>query len=238
MPRRKFRDRDWKDRTLRERRHDRTVPGATAIVVSDADILALMTSSDTSTLPNTLPSIAARRIGAALEAVGSLVAHAGEIDSIADELARRLARGGTIFTAGNGGSAAEALHLAEELIGRYRSNRPPLRAICLAADSTALTCIANDFGFAEIFARQSEALLGPLDALVLFSTSGRSENIVRAALVARKKGTFVVGLLGGTGGETRPQCDAVLVVQGRDSAAIQEAHQVILHAICERLETP
>lgn len=170
------------------------------------------------------------------------------IERIAEGIAERLRAGGTLYTAGNGGSAAEALHLAEELVGRYRSNRPPLRAVCLAADPTAMTCIANDFGFENVFARPCEALLGPADVLVLFTTSGRSENIRRAAEVGRKRVAWVVGLLGGDGGETVRQCDVSIIVAapGRgtgldaeaalDSAAIQEAHQVLLHILCERLE--
>ncbi len=200
-------------------------------------------------------SIARRRIELALAAIGSLRQHAAAIDRIAERIAERLARGGTLYTAGNGGSAAEALHLAEELVGRYRSNRPPLRAVALVADPTALTCIANDFGFDEVFARPCEAFLGPNDILVLFTTSGRSPNLVKAALVGRRKGSLVIGLLGGDGGATLPQCDEAILVSGPltasaegsregpaavipafDSAAIQEAHQVILHAICERLE--
>lgn len=173
---------------------------------------------------------------AAIAAIESLRAQAATIDRVAERLAERLRDGGTVYTAGNGGSAAEALHLAEELVGRYRTNRPPLRAMSLVADPTALTCIANDFGFAEIFARPCEALLGPNDVLVLFSTSGRSENLLRAAAVARRKGSVVVGLLGPEGGPLGPLCDETILVRGRDSAAIQEGHQVVLHAFCERLE--
>lgn len=180
---------------------------------------------------------ARERIEAALASITALMDSAASIDAIGDAIADRLAAGGTLYSAGNGGSAAEALHLAEELVGRFRSNRPPLRAVCLAADPTALTCIANDFGFEEVFARQVDALAGPGDVVVLLSTSGRSENIVRAAAAARRKGALVIGLLGGTGGDALTQCDSTIVVGGRDSAAIQEAHQVILHAICERLES-
>lgn len=186
--------------------------------------------------PSAVEAAAIARIDAALEAIGSLRAQAPAIERVAALLGDRLRSGGTIYTAGNGGSAAEALHLAEELIGRYRTNRPPLRAISLVADPTALTCIANDFGFAEVFARPCEALLGPRDVLVLFSTSGRSENLLRAATVARRKSAVVVGLLGPEGGPLAPLCDEVLLVRGRDSAAIQEGHQVLLHAFCERLE--
>jgi D-sedoheptulose 7-phosphate isomerase len=196
---------------------------------------------------STAASGAAVRIERAALAIESLRAAIDAIDRIAETIAARLAAGGTVYTAGNGGSAAEALHLAEELIGRYRSNRPPLRAVALTADPTALTCIANDFGFDEVFARPCEALLTPADILVLFTTSGRSPNLLRAASVGRRKRALVIGLLGGDGGPLREQCDEAILVGGGlpadqrarlDSAAIQEAHQVILHAICERLESP
>ena len=177
-------------------------------------------------------------------AIENLGAHADTLERVIRGISSRLGAGATVYTAGNGGSAAEALHLAEELVGRYRSNRRPLRAVCLAADPTALTCIANDFGFDEVFARPCEALLRPDDCLVLFSTSGRSRNLIRAAEVARRKGAWVIGLLGGDGGPLLPQCDEAVVVAATphggvaafDSAAVQEAHQVILHALCEQLE--
>jgi D-sedoheptulose 7-phosphate isomerase len=183
-------------------------------------------------------AVAGPRIAASLEAISSLSAEVERIERIADLVADRLADGGTVFTAGNGGSAAEALHLAEELVGRYRTNRVPLRAMCLAADPTALTCIANDFGFEQVFARQVAALAGPLDCLILFSTSGRSPNLAAAAVAARAKGATVIGLLGGDGGTLLPQCHEAVVVRARDSAACQEAHQVLLHIVCERLERP
>lgn len=104
-----------------------------------------------------------------------------------------LSAGGTLFTCGNGGSAAEAMHMAEELVGRYRSNRPPLRANCLNADPTALTCIANDFGFEEVFARPLRALGRRGDALLVFSTSGRSPNLLRAAGSGPRTGSDLPG---------------------------------------------
>ncbi len=153
-----------------------------------------------------------------------------------EAIGRAVAAGGTVVTCGNGGSAAEALHLAEELVGRYRANRPPVAAICLNADPTALTCIANDFGFDEVFARPCEALLGPSDVLVVFTTSGRSPNLLRALEVARDRGAATVGFLGGDGGPAADRCDASIVVTGPDSAAIQEVHQMLMHAVCEQFE--
>jgi len=148
-----------------------------------------------------------------------------------------LAAGGTLFTCGNGGSAAQALHLAEELVGRYRSDREPLRAVCLCADPTSLTCIANDFGFDQVFARPLRALARPGDVLLVLSTSGRSPNLLRALEDARELGVHCLGLLGGEGGPALPLCHAAVTVHACDSAAVQEAHLATIHIICETLES-
>ena len=145
-------------------------------------------------------------------------------------------RGGRVVTCGNGGSAAEALHLSEELLGRYRTDRPSIASTCLNADPTAITCIANDFGFEAIFSRQCESLLQPGDGLVVFTTSGRSPNLVRALQTAADRGATRIGFLGGDGGEARPLCDASITIAGPDSAAIQEVHQFVMHAACEQFE--
>ena len=157
---------------------------------------------------------------------------------IGHALLERLDNGGVLYTAGNGGSAAQALHLAEELIGRYRSDRQPLPAICLNADPTALTCIANDFGFDSVFARQCTALLGPQDVLLVLTTSGRSDNLIAALKTARDAGTMTIGLLGRDGGPCCDLCDHPVIVSDDDSAFVQDAHQVLLHLICELAEHP
>jgi D-sedoheptulose 7-phosphate isomerase len=126
--------------------------------------------------------------------------------------------------------------MAEELVGRYRGNRRSLPGVCLAADPTALTCIGNDFGYDEVFARQVEGLGQPGDVLVLFSTSGRAENLRRAAARARAGGLQVLCLLGRDGGALRGAGDLELVVAHADTARIQEAHQVILHLLLEAVE--
>jgi len=155
---------------------------------------------------------------------------------MAELIIESLKAGGTVYTAGNGGSAAQALHLAEELIGRYRGNRPPLRAMCLNADPTALTCITNDFGFEQVFARQCEAMMSPGDVLVVLSTSGQSPNIVNALKIAGDRGGSCLGLLGNSGGEAAPLCDRSIVIASADSATIQDAHQVAVHLLCEAIE--
>ncbi len=167
-----------------------------------------------------------RRDGAAMEA----------IEKICAVVVDTLRGGGKLLTLGNGGSAADALHLAEELIGRYRGDRPPLPALCLSADGTALTCIANDYGFDAVFSRQVEALARRGDALVVFSTSGRSANVVEALHAARQRGAITIGLLGRDGGEAAPLCDYRVVVPHDDTARIQEIHGLLLHLICEAVE--
>lgn len=183
-----------------------------------------------------LASILRGRLEQARAAVSALEARTPHAHAVMDAVRMTLSTGGTLFTCGNGGSAAEALHLAEELTGRYRSNRRPLRAICLCADPTALTCIANDFGFEQVFARPLAALGRPGDALVVFSTSGRSANLVAALAAARACGMRTIGLLGGDGGACLSLCDVAITVSGIDGAAVQEAHQMVMHAICESLE--
>ena len=134
------------------------------------------------------------------------------IEQIALTIYRALQAGGTLFTCGNGGSTADALHLAEELIGRYRANRRPLPALCLAADPTALTCIANDFGYEQIFSRQLAALAHPGDVLVCLSTSGASANIVNALRVGRECGVHAIALLGKDGGAARGLADQEVII--------------------------
>ena len=176
------------------------------------------------------------RVDGSLAAIGALRDEVPVVAALIELIIGRLEAGGTLYTAGNGGSAAQALHLAEELIGRYRSDRPPQRAVCLNADPTALTCIANDYGYEEVFARQCTALLTDRDVLLVLSTSGESANVVEALLVARRRGAATIGLLGNSGGRCAALCDRALIVPSADSAHIQEAHQVVLHLICEGLE--
>lgn len=165
-----------------------------------------------------------------------LAGEAATIDRIAATISTAVLSGHTLFTCGNGGSASDALHLAEELVGRYRSNRRPLPALCLNADVTALTCIANDFGFEQVFARHLQALARPGDLLVCFSTSGNSPNILAALHSARACAVGSIAFLGNNGGEARHLADTALVVPSANSARIQEAHTLMLHAICEEIE--
>ncbi|MBX0330721.1 SIS domain-containing protein [Oscillochloris sp. ZM17-4] len=166
----------------------------------------------------------------------AFAAQADAADAICRLAADALIAGRTLFTCGNGGSATDAIHLAEELVGRYRATRRPFPAVCLNTDVGAITCIANDFGFEQVFARQLEALARPGDLLVLFSTSGGSPNILAALRAARALGVTSIAMLGKGGGAARELADHALVVPSESSARIQEVHTLILHAICEELE--
>ena len=175
-------------------------------------------------------------IRAAAAAVDSLRSVAAEISRATEAVADTLKNGGKVLTAGNGGSAAEAMHLAEELSGRYKHNRRALPGLALCADGTALTCIGNDYGFDRVFARQIEAFGKPGDALVLFSTSGASKNLTEAVAAARAAGMKVIALLGRGGGAMRGLADIEIIVPETTGAHTQEAHQVVLHLILETVD--
>jgi D-sedoheptulose 7-phosphate isomerase len=168
--------------------------------------------------------------------LAAFASQAPQVDAVVGLIADMLLDGGTLFSCGNGGSAADAMHLTEELIGRYRSNRRPLPALCLNADVTALTCIANDFGYELVFARQLQGLARTGDLLVVFSTSGISDNILHALEAARRCGVTSIALLGKGGGRARELADHAIVIPSDNSARIQELHGLILHAICEEIE--
>jgi len=169
--------------------------------------------------------------------VEGLLDHAGSIAGAARTVIEALTAGGKILTAGNGGSAAEALHMAEELVGRFRANRRSLAAVSLAADPTALTCIGNDFGFDRVFSRQVEGLGQSGDVLVLFSTSGQALNLTYALEAARARGLKTIALLGRDGGPLAGESDVEILVAGPSTERIQEAHQVVVHLILDAVET-
>lgn len=183
----------------------------------------------------------AEQARAGLTALAALATQVGEeqaetIATIADTYVAALRADGTLFFAGNGGSAADAQHLATEYVVRYQSSRPALRAIALTTDSSLLTACANDMGFDEVFARQVEALARAGDVLSLHSTSGESPNVIRAAQSAKARGVTVVGFLGHAGGRLKDLADMVLIVPSDDTARIQEIHLAIEHLICSMVE--
>ncbi len=152
------------------------------------------------------------------------------------ELAAVLDAGGRLLAAGNGGSAAQAQHLTAELVGRYRDDRPALSAIALHAETSSVTAIANDYGVDQVFARQIHALARPGDVALAISTSGQSQNVLKAVRVARSLGAFTIGLTGGTGGELLRAADRCIVAPAEGTPRIQEAHTIIAHVLCEIVE--
>ena len=152
------------------------------------------------------------------------------------ELARVLSRGGRLLAAGNGGSAAQAQHLTAELVGRYREDRRPFSAICLTAETSTLTAIANDYAADELFARQVEAHARPGDVVVLMSTSGRSPNVVQGARRARAVGATAWAFTGPAGNPLADASDDALCVESPFTATVQELHLVALHLLCAALD--
>lgn len=144
---------------------------------------------------------------------------------------------GKLLVCGNGGSAAQAQHLTGELVGRYKESRRPLAAVALAADVAVLTCIGNDYGFGEVFSRQVQALGRPGDVLVVFTTSGRSPDVLAALRTAREVGVGTVSFLGRDGGPALALSDCSLVVHHSDTARIQEGHQFLLHCLMDLIES-
>jgi len=158
------------------------------------------------------------------------------IQRLADLFAETFRKGNKILFFGNGGSAMDASHLAAEFVGRYRRERTPLAAISLSADQAALTCIANDYDFSEVFARQVQALGNPGDVAVGISTSGNSPNVLKGLQAARAKGLVAVGWTGGTGGQLVGLADHVFIVPSTVVARIQETHITLGHVLCELVD--
>ena len=152
------------------------------------------------------------------------------------DLAWHLGQGGRLLVAGNGGSAAEAQHLAAELVGRLRGERIPLSAIALTPESCAVTAISNDYGFEEVFARQVRAHGRPGDVLIVMSTSGRSPNLVRAARAAREIGMRTWAMVGPGPSPLGDACDEALRCPSPESQVVQELHLVSVHVMCEYLD--
>ena len=156
--------------------------------------------------------------------------------AIADQITRALRDGGKVMLAGNGGSAADAQHIAAELVGRFVIERAPLAAIALTTDTSALTAIGNYYSFDQIFERQLRALGRRGDVFIAMSTSGRSRNILAALKAARELGIATIGFTGTTGAQMHPLCDLALIAPADETALIQQIHITSAHAICELVE--
>jgi D-sedoheptulose 7-phosphate isomerase len=177
------------------------------------------------------------------EALAEHAALLGRIDELlplVDRCARLIVDayegGGRVLAFGNGGSAADAQHLVAELVGRFDRTRRPLAAISLAADPSVVTCVANDFSFDDLFVRQLDAHARPGDVAVAYTTSGRSENVVRGLRAAQERGAATVLFTGGDGQPAAEHADVALVVPSRATARVQEMHLLLMHLIVEQVD--
>jgi D-sedoheptulose 7-phosphate isomerase len=177
-------------------------------------------------------------LAASAAAAASLAARPGAsaVERAARVVADALAGGGQVLFCGNGGSAADAQHLAAELVGRLAKERPAYRAVALTTDSSVLTAVGNDYGYAEVFARQVQGLGRRGDVLVAISTSGRSENVLRAAAAAKQAGLAVIALLGPVHSPLDATADVALHVDGELAGLVQQGHITVGHAICMWVE--
>lgn len=158
------------------------------------------------------------------------------VEEAARVLTGALSSGGTVWTCGNGGSAAEAQHFAAELVGRFKRERDAFRVVCLADNIATLTSVSNDYQFADVFARQVRGMARSGDALLALSTSGNSENVLRACAAARSLGAAVVALTGEGGGRMADAADVLIAVPDRDTPRIQEVHLTVVHLLCDLIE--
>jgi D-sedoheptulose 7-phosphate isomerase len=173
---------------------------------------------------------------AGLERANSDAALLAVAGAIASAMIAALRAGNKILLIGNGGSAADAQHIAAELIGRYKQERPSYAALALTTDTSALTAIGNDYGFEQVFARQIEGLGRRGDVLLAFSTSGRSPNILAGLRTARERGLVTVGFTGSKGQSLGDLCDHLLVSPSDDTPVIQQIHLTVAHGICDQIE--
>ena len=168
--------------------------------------------------------------------ISSLTLMTPEIEKAIDKITSCLKNGKKIILFGNGGSAADAQHIAAELVGRFKLKRQSYPALALTSNTSIITAISNDFSFTSSFSRQCESLVSKNDIVIGISTSGKSVNVRKALLVSKKKGAYTIGFLGNDGGTIKKIVDIPLVVKSNSTPRIQEAHRVIYHLICERVE--
>jgi D-sedoheptulose 7-phosphate isomerase len=165
----------------------------------------------------------------------ALVEQAPLIHRLAVRIADSFRAGGRLYACGNGGSACDAMHLVEELVARYKRERPGLPAHHLM-DAATLTCWSNDYDYASAFRRQVEAMVRPGDVLVAISTSGNSENVLATVAPARERGALTIGLAGKDGGRLRELCEEILIVPSDATERIQEGHITVIHLLCDLVE--
>ena len=194
-------------------------------------------SRTTSFLMSDFSSKLNRAIGNSVQTLESLRNLEPQVRSAADLIEQCLRAGNKLLVCGNGGSATDASHFATEFVVRFAKDRRALPAICLASDSGILTAAANDYGFDEIFARQVAAIGVPGDVLICLTTSGRSKNVVRGLQEAKARQIKTIAFLGRDGGWTVGIADVDLLVKNNSTARVQEAHQLLLHVLCEIIES-
>ena len=183
-----------------------------------------------------LNPIIAERFTDHLDVFGKTMEQMDVIQLMAERCKEALKSGNKVFFCGNGGSAADAQHLAAELIGRFQKERRSLASVALTTDTSILTAVANDYGYDEVFARQVEGLGRSGDVLIGISTSGNSANVVKAALKARDTGMHTIAFTGEGGGKLKDICDITFAVPSKVTARIQEMHIMVGHIICELVE--
>jgi D-sedoheptulose 7-phosphate isomerase len=179
---------------------------------------------------------ARRYIAESADLAAQLTGLAPTVARVARVVAKALAGGRRVYLMGNGGSAADAQHVAGELIGRFLEERPGLAAQALTTDTSVLTAVANDYGYEEVFARQLAALVHAGDVVIGFSTSGRSANVLRGFEEARRGGAVTVGFCGPQTEEFASRCDVVISVPGSSSPHIQDGHAILAHVLCDLVE--
>lgn len=193
---------------------------------------------NSNTLENPVASLLAQSLEEHLETIKAVRdAKLADIDAAGRLICEALGAGKKILLCGNGGSAADAQHIAAELVGRYEQQRRAFPAISLTTDTSALTALSNDYGYEDVFARQVEALAVAGDVLIAISTSGKSPNIVNAAKKARTMGCKTIALTGCSGEPLSSQCDLAVVVPSDRTSRVQEAHITIGHLWCEMVDT-
>jgi len=177
-----------------------------------------------------------QQISEHMRVVEAAIGQVGLLERIADRLIACFDSGGRVYLLGNGGSAADAQHIAAELVGRFKKDRKALPAIALTTDSSILTAVTNDIGFEQVFSRQIEAMVTSNDIVWALSVSGRSPNVIRALQAAKKLGATVAGFTSRSGGAMAELCDLCFRADHDHSDRVQEVHQLAYHLICERIE--
>ncbi len=177
-----------------------------------------------------------RQIAEHVRVVEAFALQADALEQIVGKIVASVESGGKVLVLGNGGSAADAQHIAAELVGRFKDDHKPLPAVALTTDSSILTAVGNDFGYENCFARQVEALAKSGDVVWALSVSGKSPSVLRALEIARRLGAITIGFSGRSGGDMVPLCDVIVRADHDASDRVQETHSLAYHLICDRIE--